>query len=150
MRKNAALYALLAIILVKATSALANAPSDTEIRHYLEAANPGDVLDSYKPIYSGPIGELKDDATIATYNLCVGGGNFCGFTFGVFINRNGTVFMLPNKPELNGQLHDISVTAGRIIVHSNSFAPSDPHCCPSVPHKAIYEVHQDFVKLVNH
>lgn len=150
MLKKAALYALLGITSLNATSALANAPSETEIRQYLTSANPNNVLDSFKPVYSGPIGELKEDATIATYALCVGGGNACASTFGVFLIRDGKVSLLPTKPEPTGQLHDISVTAGRIIVHTNSYSPSDPRCCPSLHHQSIYEVHKDLVKRVNH
>ena len=102
-------------------------------------------LDGLRIVASGPIGAATAGATVVAYTTVISGGNAQDSTFGVFVERGGKVVQLPNKPEPTGQVDKVVVRNGRILVHSKSFRPQDPHCCPSQPHSVSYVVRGDSV-----
>ncbi len=138
-----------ALLLAATSDVQAATPTSNDISALIKAENPNTDLDRLRIVASGPIGTATAGATVVAYTTVITGGNFQDSTFGVFVERGGKVVRLANKPEPTGQVDTVAVRNGRILVHSMSFGPRDPHCCPSLPHTISYTVRGGSVLGVN-
>ncbi len=108
------------------------------------APNPDSDLDFYQRVSSGPLGSHRD-AVLATYTTVISGGNLRAQSFGVFIEKVGKTTLLPTRPIPTGQVDRVTVARGKVLAHWMSYKPSDPQCCPSLSHTAIYAIEGDAV-----
>jgi hypothetical protein len=128
---------LLSPLLAMSGAAAAQAPQAIEA--FIKRANAGCDLQKYREVYRGRLAGSSEPITVATFSVegC-GGGNNWSSEFGIFSENSGIVREWQQTPTPEGQVSDIAVRNGRLIVRSLDYKPDDPHCCPSMRRQSVY------------
>ncbi len=118
-----------------------SAPSDAAAIALEQKGNPGCSVDRFHAVFRGMLPGAAVPVTVASFAVegC-GGGSNGGGSFGVFSQQGGTVVEWPQAPAPAGRVDDVVVQDGRLLVRWMTFAPTDPMCCPSRPHRAAYRL----------